>query len=737
MATAADYLILSTKQIVTDYKLRTRSVKTETFMATNSSTDQILTVTTTDSPTGITVVPSQVILEPKQSATFTITYDTNYLETLGAGNTTNMVNLLVTAKAIVTLPPLQPTTEIRITPAISNLSADAKTQKYTATLYVNGQSTAAIFNWAVDNSAFSIDNTGLVTLNAAAEGNYSTTVTARVSSPSTYLNTQPATATANGSIVKITSTTTDVAVTISPVNPAYSTALSAEKRTQQYYAILKVNNTIVQGAEFDWSVDNNTAFSIDNTGTVTFNKSDAGTYQTTIRAIPRLYPNTVGTTSVTGTIASVGGGQTAQVVITPSSNSFTSSGQQRTYTATLYVNGSPSAADFTWNISGTGFSLVADNNTATATLIATNSGQYTGNITANVATRPNILNPSTVVTPGSATATGTIAASAKLYFIKFVDTPGIAYGTPFTISAMTYENGIPDTPVNVGNIDISMSPAIGVTPGPASQSGGVASRSFTINAEGTYTVTVSAPNAGSNQITFAVQKPVATTPDYRILITGPSTLNAGSSATIGATVYDNATNLATGYSVDFSFAGSGTGEVIDNNKAVVQATVGATGLITVNAFATIDGKSISAAKAITVTGTTTTTCTATYQPNTFVCVGNSIYGSYQKSDCSTEMRMYLDCDTDICTDSSTQGNAYCKQGVASILYCAGSDNTCNPYYNAIVCPTGTVPCTPSSVSTGGSTGTGISTGGGTGFGGNDTGFGTGGSGDGADTQFVI
>ena len=107
MANAADYLRVSTTQIVTDYKLRTRAVKSETVSLTNTATDQILTAVVTNAPTGITVNPTQVTLQPNQTTVLTITYDTAYLETLTAGNVINNLTFTVTAQAL-EIPPAPP-----------------------------------------------------------------------------------------------------------------------------------------------------------------------------------------------------------------------------------------------------------------------------------------------------------------------------------------------------------------------------------------------------------------------------------------------------------------------------------------------------------------------------------------------------------------------------------------------------------------------------------------------------
>lgn len=207
MATAADYLVLSTTQIVTDYKLRTRAVQTATFSAINASVDQILTAIITDAPVGITVNPSQVVLQPKESSTFTITYDTNYLETLGAGNILNTLNFIVTATPV-PIPPVPPaptpvpiaptpaptpgptptvsTITVSIVPNPSTFTLLNQTRQFLATLTVDDTIIPATFVWSLyDNNGFSIDSTsGNVTTNA--NGQYATTIVATVNTPIEY-----------------------------------------------------------------------------------------------------------------------------------------------------------------------------------------------------------------------------------------------------------------------------------------------------------------------------------------------------------------------------------------------------------------------------------------------------------------------------------------------------------------------------------------------------------------------
>jgi len=219
MANAADYLRVSTTQIVTDYKLRTRAAQSSTFTLTNTATDQILSVVMQNAAEGITINPSQVTLQPNQTATVTVTYDTAYLETLNTGIVTNTLNLVTTATAIVSVPvppppPPQPTPTpvpltpvpqptpvpltpvpqpiavgVTVLPSSNNFGTVNQTYQYTANLNVNGQTIPATFNWSLSNSnGFNIDtNTGNVT--STVTGQYSANVIATVNTPVEYRGT--------------------------------------------------------------------------------------------------------------------------------------------------------------------------------------------------------------------------------------------------------------------------------------------------------------------------------------------------------------------------------------------------------------------------------------------------------------------------------------------------------------------------------------------------------------------
>jgi hypothetical protein len=200
MANATDYLKFSTSQIVGNYKLRTRSVQSQQVTVTNTASDYELTVTAEGLFAGASVSPTQMILGPNENKTLTISFDTNYLETLPAGTIASSINFTAIAKPIFvptevpTPPPMPPiltdtphdVITVSVTPDAALFTTLNQTVQYTATLLVNGERVAAEFDWSLTNPNVGvvIGNSGGVTANA--NGSYSSTVVARVKLPAAY-----------------------------------------------------------------------------------------------------------------------------------------------------------------------------------------------------------------------------------------------------------------------------------------------------------------------------------------------------------------------------------------------------------------------------------------------------------------------------------------------------------------------------------------------------------------------
>jgi hypothetical protein len=204
MANAADYLLLDTAQLLTTYKLRTRSIEARKFVATNIAPNYILSVNIVPTIDGVVVTPSAFTLQPDEVVTITVEYDSSVLETLPPGTLEGALNMSVSAVPVVVpqiptppaLPPLpeaprQIISRIEITPTNFTLSEVGETKQFNAVLYVDDVATPATFNWALQNDlngAFSIEqNTGIV--KALSTGINKAIVEATIVTPSIYVGT--------------------------------------------------------------------------------------------------------------------------------------------------------------------------------------------------------------------------------------------------------------------------------------------------------------------------------------------------------------------------------------------------------------------------------------------------------------------------------------------------------------------------------------------------------------------
>lgn len=177
MANAADYLLLDTTQLITTYKLRTRSIDARRFV-TNIAPNYVLSVNIIPTISGVNVTPSAFRLRPNEVATVTVEYDTAILETLPPGTLEGALNMTVSAEAVVVpQPPVSPAppplpnaprqiiSRIQMTPAAITLNTVGETTQFTPILYVDDVAVPATFRFNLTNdlaNAFSISNAGVV-----------------------------------------------------------------------------------------------------------------------------------------------------------------------------------------------------------------------------------------------------------------------------------------------------------------------------------------------------------------------------------------------------------------------------------------------------------------------------------------------------------------------------------------------------------------------------------------------
>jgi hypothetical protein len=204
MANAADYLRLDTTQLLNTYKLRTRSITPSSFVATNIAPNYRLSVTIIPTIDSALVTPSVFTLQPNESITVTVAYNTAELELLSAGTLIGALDMSVSAIATTVPetpaapppPPLPPAprqiiSRVQITPTNFTFNEVNESRQIAAQLFVDDVVVPATFTWSLENDtgqAFRINETSGI-VRALKPGINIAQVKARVVTPGEYSQT--------------------------------------------------------------------------------------------------------------------------------------------------------------------------------------------------------------------------------------------------------------------------------------------------------------------------------------------------------------------------------------------------------------------------------------------------------------------------------------------------------------------------------------------------------------------
>jgi len=204
MANAADYLRLDTTQLLNTYKLRTRSITPSSFVATNIAPNYRLSVTIIPTIDSALVTPSVFTLQPNESITVTVAYNTAELELLSAGTLIGALDMSVSAIATTVPetptapppPPLPPAprqiiSRVQITPTNFTFNEVNESRQIAAQLFVDDVVVPATFTWSLENDtgqAFRINETSGI-VRALKPGINIAQVKARVVTPVEYSQT--------------------------------------------------------------------------------------------------------------------------------------------------------------------------------------------------------------------------------------------------------------------------------------------------------------------------------------------------------------------------------------------------------------------------------------------------------------------------------------------------------------------------------------------------------------------
>lgn len=453
MANAADYLLFNTTQLLTTYKLRTRSIEAKTVTATNISPNYILSTNLLSTFDGITLTPSSFILQPNETIAITVEYNTEDLETFPAGTLEGSITATVSARPIIipeipTVPPAPPLPEaprqiisrIQITPTSFTLSEINETIQFSAILYVDNVATPATFNWSIENDqaeAFMLDSaTGIV--KAMKNGINKATIKARLVTPTQYVGTEG---------ISLVASNVPIIQPIGAVDPVVTTG-------NLTVIIDGTPNSI--GANVTISGLNQSI-----TKTTTFNNIPAGTYTITPIVVSsggiNYNPSGGGEIYVTA-------GQNAQVTVKytkqapPDVNSiqitelYTANGTRLQNGSTINVGDKITILANTYrngNIANIGDVRFNVNNTQEGVQVIQSriDGQYKAIFTV---TEPGVINIS-AINDAAGSATGQINATTQsVYKIRISAPPSILVGQCTPITVVVLKDGIEtNIPVDV------------------------------------------------------------------------------------------------------------------------------------------------------------------------------------------------------------------------------------------------------------------------------------------------
>ena len=473
MANAAEFLRFSTNKLTADYKLRTRTaVPGQNITVTNISPDYEVTVVIAGAFDGATVTPSQVILVPNQTKTFTVTYDIAYLETLPAGTVTSNVNFAATARALFipthadvpppshadvptpshtdtpppshddVLPPShtdvpshadvpQPDT-VTILPASQAITTGADT---TFTAIVRNASGTVLTNRLI---TWSSSNSGVATIstNGMVMGATAGTATITATSPGAVQGT---------ATITVTQIVEQDTITISPASYAITTGNSIT-----FTAMVKNANGVQLNNPVTWNSSNPGVATVVPNGIIMSPNAaaafGAGTTVTGVTAGTAYITATSGGMSSTATITVSAQNNVVTVMVLSENRTFTGQNEAQQYTAQLMVNNSPVDATFTWSLGtpfgppGSGFSIGN-----AGSVVAQTEGFYSATVIATVDT-PIAYRGATDTAPAVANINPPVS---KIYTLELVHPETLTQNTSDKVTGTIYEDGVPtDIPVS-------------------------------------------------------------------------------------------------------------------------------------------------------------------------------------------------------------------------------------------------------------------------------------------------
>jgi hypothetical protein len=440
MSATSEFLIFSKQRVVGNYKLRTYSDVSDSFIIKNISQTHIVTVLFGDTFDGVFISPTEVVLRPHEEQTIQVTYNIDYLDNLPVGNLLSKITYTATARRIpvdntpspiatpTATPPntrANPVIKVAVVPTSDTFSVLNEVKNYSATLTVDDIIIPnAQFTWTLqpDNTGFTIGANGSV--RATVNSQYTSTVIATVASPSDYMGyTGHATAQANiGNRSNAVGTlrfkilgdiTQGVDITVNGPN-AYQTTVTSDASltvaSGQYNIIPR--SVTINGVTYNPSNGSSVSTVTDQTTevVVTYNRQETKSYYIKFASVP------LNKASV-GDIINV--------------------------SAYVYESGNPSVPV---NVGPITFGA---NNTIEGTV----EGVLLGSSTAYSADF-TLANPGTTILSATNTVAGTITVNisvgepASTYTIVMNGPDTLVQGSTGTVTAVVYKNGIAiNTPV--------------------------------------------------------------------------------------------------------------------------------------------------------------------------------------------------------------------------------------------------------------------------------------------------